>query len=61
MKSIAQKIEQCSGLIGTADVTDWETQFIESMQRALARDHSSAGLSEKQIDIIDRIFNRHFA
>lgn len=61
MKSIAQKIEQCSGLIGTADVTEWEAKFIESVQRTLARDHSSVNFSEKQIDAIDRIFHRHFA
>lgn len=59
--SLGTKIEQISGLSGTSDVTDWESGFIVNIYAVSAGGTKTASLSEKQIEIIDRIWERHFA
>lgn len=69
MKSTAQKIKQCTGLIGTSDVTPWEDQFLRDMEDRLIAYEGSANngdraalrLSDKQLDTLDRIHGKHFA
>ena len=61
MKSIGQKIMQVEGLLGTSDVSDWEEEFLERMIEISDHGKKTAGLSEKQVSIIDRIWGRHFA
>jgi len=58
--STQTKIEQLQGLVGTDDVTPWETRFIESMKGYLPPGQVSA-LSDKQIEVIERIWEKHFA
>lgn len=59
--SLGTKIEQINGLSGTSDVNDWESGFIVNIYTVSARGTKTAALSEKQIEIIDRIWERHFA
>jgi hypothetical protein len=54
MISTNTKKTQLSGMLGTKDLTDWETEFVESI---LKRDF----LTEKQLEILDRIWKKHFA
>ena len=65
MKSLAMKIEQIEGLLGTKDVSDWETGFIESIvERCKANAQTikdTRGLTSKQVEIVERIWGRHFA
>lgn len=58
MKSTRQMIEQCEGLLGTGDVNEWEGKFINTLLRFK---ENTARLSEKQIEILERIYNKHFA
>lgn len=60
--SIGTMIIRIGGL-GSSEVTDWEGTFIRSIvEKYNARDKSKAmELSDKQIDIIERIHNKHFA
>ena len=58
MKSTAQKIDQCEGLIDTTDVSQWESAFLTSM--VLGKD-AGCNFSEKQLDILESIYNKHFA
>lgn len=61
--SIANMIVRISGLVGTKDVTDWEDNFIRSIyDKYLHSDKSKAlELTGKQVEIIERIHNKHFA
>lgn len=61
MISIGNMIKQLGGLVGTSDVTDWENQFIESVATKSNNGNSTTGLSDKQVEIIERIYNQHFA
>lgn len=55
MKSIAQMIEQCSALIDTRDITAWENAFLKSVTER------PAPLTTKQAEIVERIYEQHFA
>lgn len=61
--SIGTMIIRISGLHGTKEVTDWENTFIRSVvDKYNARDKSKAlELTGKQVEIIERIHNKHFA
>lgn len=55
MVSIATMVKQIAGLAGTKDVTQWENDFIASIARR------NTSLTEKQIEIVERIWRKHFA
>jgi hypothetical protein len=62
--STGTKIEQVAGLLGKQDLTPWEAGFVESMVGASTRAKAAGQpprLSEKQLDILDRIWHKHFA
>ena len=62
MKSLQQKAKQLEGLIDTKDVTEWENDFLKGFCSRMAFGTSfTSTLSEKQLDLIDRIYNKHFA
>ena len=61
MKSLAMKIEQIDGLTGTNDVTPWEDEFITSIVERVAKNKGTQLLSSNQVEIIERIWERHFA
>lgn len=58
MKSTLQKVQQVQGLLGTADVTPWESDFIESIT---LRVNAGKALSDAQLATLDRIHGKHFA
>jgi len=61
MVSIATKIRQIHGLAGSTDVSVWENEFIESIWEKTNQGDRTTGLSEKQVDAIDRIWGKHFS
>lgn len=62
MKSIGIMLEQISGLSGTKDVSSWESSFIDScFEKYDKAGRNSSVLSDKQVEIIDSIFKKHFA
>lgn len=61
MKSLAQKIKQCEGLIGTRDVTDWEGEFLQSVVDRSSAGEDTTRLSPKQVEVVERIYSKHFA
>ena len=61
MKTLAMKIEQIAGLHDTADLTPWENEFVASIVARLPPNKDTRGYSSKQVEIIDRIWERHFA
>lgn len=61
MKSLNQMIAQIEGLSGTKDVTEWESEFIDSVVKRTDSGKIAGSLSDKQIAIIERIYGKHFA
>lgn len=62
MKTIGAMIEQLDGLRDTTDLTDWESEFVTSiLHRYLNAKKDTTCLSAKQVEIIERIWNKHFA
>ncbi len=61
MKSIIQMLEQCAGLVDTIDVTPWENSFIKSVLEQTGQGKDTTRLSPKQIGVIERIYDKHFA
>ena len=59
--SMATKIEQLSGMLGTEDLTEWEQGFVRNVSETFDRTKSSAALSERQIGIVERIYDKHSA
>jgi len=60
MTSLNNMIKTISGLCGTTDVNDWENNFIKSILEKTGEGKETSGLSEKQITIVERLYNKHF-
>ena len=65
VKSLATKIEQIDGLRGTKDISAWEDSFIASIIERVTENaqtiKDTRGLTSKQVEIVERIFEKHFA
>lgn len=61
MKSLGQKIQQLNGLIGTKDVSEWESEFLQSVVDRSNCGQDTTRLSAKQVEIAERIYAKHFA
>jgi len=61
MKSLGAMIKQLSGLIDTTDLNDWENLFVTSVVEQTRDGDITGTLSDKQVIIVERIFNKHFA
>jgi len=61
MKSLGQKITQLQGLVGTKDVTEWQSNFIASIGRQSDGGADTQRLTERQVKIIEEIWAIHFA
>ena len=60
--SIGVMLEQLDGLRDTSDLTTWEQEFVESvLQRYLLARKDSTVLTPKQVDVINKIWNKHFS
>jgi hypothetical protein len=61
MTTINTMVKRISGLAGTSDVTDWEDDFINSIVEQSDDGDDTSSLTEKQINVIERIFKKHFS
>ena len=61
MKSINSMVAQIVGLAGTKDVTEWETNFLDSISESTHDGRHVERLTDKQIEIVERIYKKHFA
>lgn len=58
MKSTKHMVKCCEGLIGTRDINDWESDFLQSL---VDRSKNPAWqISEKQHETLLRIHTKHF-
>ncbi len=60
MKSVNQMIKQIAGLADTADVSEWENDFIHSIVEWSDNGEKTSHLSAKQMAVIERIYRKHF-
>ena len=60
MLSTQQKIDRLEALLGTLDISTWERGFILTLVR-YKQEKNLAQLSDKQLEIMQSIFNKHFA
>lgn len=60
--SLGTKIEQLDGLRDTKDLSEWEQGFVTSiLERYLLAGRDTRMLTSKQVDVIERIWTKHFA
>ena len=60
MASLNTMVKRVAGLVGTKDVNEWEDTFIRSILDKTSNGNDTRPLTEKQIDVLERIFNKHF-
>ena len=60
--SLGTKIEQLDGLRDTKDLSEWEQSFVTSiLESYLLAGRDTRILTSKQVDVIERIWTKHFA
>ena len=60
MLSTSQMIDRLAAMVGTNDLSDWETRFVQSLiNRKQAGQVTS--LTEKQLEVLERLHGKHFA
>lgn len=60
--SIGTMIEQLDGLRDTRDLSEWEQGFVTNiLERYLTAGKDTHWMSSKQVDIVERIWRKHFA
>lgn len=61
MASLNTMVQRVHGLIDTKDLSDWESDFVASVVEQTSDGKNTTSLTEKQIDVLERIFRKHFA
>jgi hypothetical protein len=61
MASLNTMVKKVAGLADTPDVSDWENQFIKSVVQQTENGKNTTSLTEKQIDVLERLHGQHFA
>lgn len=61
MASITAMVKRLPGLQGTGDLTPWEEQFVKDILAKTQQGDNTTSLTEKQVEVVERIFNKHFA
>lgn len=56
MFSTKQKLTQLQGLVGTKDLTQWETTFVENMARLCSTKAGTTVLSSSQVEKLDEVY-----
>ena len=57
--SIGTMVKQLEGMLGTRDLSIWERGFVDSVVEQ-TRD-GTTNLSDKQVTVVERIWQKHFA
>jgi hypothetical protein len=61
MTSLNTKVKQILGLQDTSDLNPWENGFVESVAEITKDGERTTGLSDKQVEVVERIWSKHFA
>ena len=60
MKSVGAMLKQIAGL-NDGDLTEWEDNFCLDMYLKTEQGKKTSDLTDKQVEKIESIFNKHFA
>lgn len=60
MLSTTQMIRKLEGMTGSRDLTDWEAGFVASLVEKVEAGEVTS-LTERQLDILQRLHEKHFA
>lgn len=60
MASIGMMVKRCAGLVDTGDVNDWENDFLENVIERSDNGEDTTKLTSKQVEVLERIFKKHF-
>jgi len=58
--STTEMLSRLEHLLGTKDLNDWEQEFVTSLMHASAIG-SLTGFSDRQVEKLERLHNKHFA
>lgn len=61
MPTINTMVKRIAGLQNTSDVNDWEDGFIASVVEQTNDGENTTSLSDRQVECVERIFNKHFS
>lgn len=61
MASLNTMVQRVAGLQDTTDVSEWESKFIASIVEKTQGGRNTTSLTEKQIEVLERLFEKHFA
>lgn len=59
--SIGTQIKQLAGLLDTTDLTDWEADFVASVNLRSKGGAETRALTTKQVETIESIYEKNFA
>lgn len=59
--SVGSQIKAIAGLQGTKDLSEWEEGFVDGIVKWTNEGANTGRLTEKQLEIIERIYSKHFA
>lgn len=60
MKSLGAMVKQLAGMLGTDDLSEWETGFVRSVYDQTGEGQDTAFLNAKQAETVSRIYKKHF-
>lgn len=58
---LGKMVKRVLSLQGTNDVNSWEENFLEHVDSQTEGGKDTRSLSERQIDVIEKLFHKHFA
>lgn len=61
MASLNAMVVSCSGMVDTNDLNAWENEFVQSIVEQTDEGKDTRTLTEKQIEVLTRIYRKHFA
>lgn len=59
--SIGRMVKDLNGMTGTSDLSEWEEGFVVNIAARTLNGDRTSHLSEKQVETIENIWQRHFA
>ncbi len=60
MKSLGAMVKQLAGMLGTDDMTEWETGFVKSVYDQSGEGEDTTFLTAKQVEKVQQLYAKHF-
>lgn len=58
--SILTMVTSLGGMADTKDLSDWENEFVKSVTAKIGAGKDITVLSDKQVEKVEQIYNKHF-